>query len=194
MTRNIQEAIKIVMELMVFGVVVLLVSLSVNLSSTVNNRRLSNENLTVELQKQSMLYSYDSGYVYDINGVVTEPRVYMSGDDIMILANKYAKELDIRVQKNCDNGCSCLIGNKESLDGSCICSTYNGGCSVCYDTPTNCSCVILNPNSPEELWDLNNLRNRLGSSIGDTFIPVLNKDINGVVKGVIFYSKNKQLL
>lgn len=84
MTRNIQEAIKIVMELMVFGVVVLLVSLSVNLSSTVNNRRLSNENLTVELQKQSMLYSYDGRVVV--------------GDDIIVLANKYAKALNISVQ------------------------------------------------------------------------------------------------
>lgn len=84
MTRNIQEAIKIVMEIMVFGVVVLLVSLSVSISETVNNRRITNENLTVELQKHSMLYSYD-------NRVVV-------GDDIIVLATKYAKTLNISVQ------------------------------------------------------------------------------------------------
>ena len=84
MTRNIQEALKIVMELMVFGVVVLLVSLSVNMSNTVNSRRIAKQDLTVEMKKQSMLYSYDDKIVV--------------GDDIIMLAYKYAKTLNIKVQ------------------------------------------------------------------------------------------------
>lgn len=84
MTRNIQEALKIVMELMVFGVVVLLVSLSVNMSNTVNSRRIAKQDLTVEMKKQSMLYSYDDKIVV--------------GDDIIMLAYKYAKTLNISIQ------------------------------------------------------------------------------------------------
>lgn len=192
MTKNIQEAIKIAMELMVFAVVVLFVYIGVNFSDGLNDKRLVEENLAQELQKQSLLYSYDSGYKYDENNaVVVEPRVLMNGDDILLLATKYAKELDIRVQMNCVNDCSCLYIDIED-EGVCVCSPQYRGCSICLNNPTLCSCIVLNSKTEDSKWSTKNLKELLGNNISDTFIPILDKDENGVVRGVIFYNKNKQ--
>lgn len=101
MTKNIQEVIKIVMEIMVFGVVVLFVSLSIGLSNDLNNNRLEAGHLTEVMKKQSMLYSYDDRVVV--------------GDDILILANKYSRELNISIQLGGSGSSNWLELTKDSL-------------------------------------------------------------------------------
>lgn len=139
MTKNIQDVIKIAMEIMVFGVVALYVSFSVNLSDTINNERLSAEELTSEMQKQSELYSYDGRVVV--------------GDDILLLASSYARVLNISIQ----------------LGGS--------GSDVWLE---------LTPDSLEEEWQSNYLKEQLGNAISDSYTSTLERDINGTVIGVVF--------
>lgn len=143
MTRNIQEALKIVMELMVFGVVVLLVSLSVNMSNTVNSRRIAKQDLTVEMKKQSMLYSYDDKIVV--------------GDDIIMLAYKYAKTLNIKVQ----------VGGSGNWDEK--------------------SWINLNADSEDYMWDVKYIKEKLGDGIALEYNSILERDLNGNVTGVTFY-------
>ena len=127
------------MEIMVFGVVALYVSFSVNLSDTINNERLSAEELTSEMQKQSELYSYDGRVVV--------------GDDILLLASSYARVLNISIQ----------------LGGS--------GSDVWLE---------LTPDSLEEEWQSNYLKEQLGNAISDSYTSTLERDINGTVIGVVF--------